>query len=128
MERRVYPVPSVIPDAFQTILHILEGEKCQFSWTIRKNLEKFSLSVAMSPAKIDPPHKKGASSSGKPLRRNSCPVDEENSAKVKKSKKKSPSAKARDRKGHRESKKISNDQELIQSDPISCPQNQKGNN
>ena len=24
------------------------------------------------------------------------------------------------------SKKISNDQELIQSDPISCPQNQKG--
>ena len=25
------------------------------------------------------------------------------------------------------SKKISNDQELIQSDPISCPQNQKGN-
>ena len=26
------------------------------------------------------------------------------------------------------SKKISNDQELIQSDPISCPQNQKGNN
>ena len=29
---------------------------------------------------------------------------------------------------HRQSKKISNDQELIQSDPISCPQNQKGNN
>ena len=28
----------------------------------------------------------------------------------------------------RKSKKISNDQELIQSDPISCPQNQKGNN
>ena len=27
-----------------------------------------------------------------------------------------------------ESKKTSNDQELIQSDPISCPQNQKGNN
>ena len=27
-----------------------------------------------------------------------------------------------------ESKKISNDQELIQSDPMSCPQNQKGNN
>ena len=27
-----------------------------------------------------------------------------------------------------ESKKISNDQELIQSDPISFPQNQKGNN
>ena len=27
-----------------------------------------------------------------------------------------------------ESKKISNDQEPIQSDPISCPQNQKGNN
>ena len=27
-----------------------------------------------------------------------------------------------------QSKKISNDQELIQSDPISCPQNQKGNN
>ena len=26
------------------------------------------------------------------------------------------------------SKKISNDQELIQSDLISCPQNQKGNN
>ena len=26
------------------------------------------------------------------------------------------------------SKKISNDQELIQSDPISCHQNQKGNN
>ena len=26
------------------------------------------------------------------------------------------------------SKKISNDQELIQSDPISYPQNQKGNN
>ena len=26
------------------------------------------------------------------------------------------------------SKKISNDQELIQSNPISCPQNQKGNN
>ena len=26
------------------------------------------------------------------------------------------------------SKKISNDQELIQSDPISCPQNQKGIN
>ena len=26
------------------------------------------------------------------------------------------------------SKKISNDQELIQSDSISCPQNQKGNN
>ena len=25
-----------------------------------------------------------------------------------------------------ESKKVSNDQELIQSDPISCPQNQKG--
>ena len=28
----------------------------------------------------------------------------------------------------RSSKKISNDQELIQSDPTSCPQNQKGNN
>ena len=28
----------------------------------------------------------------------------------------------------RQSKKISNDQELIQSDPTSCPQNQKGNN
>ena len=28
----------------------------------------------------------------------------------------------------KESKKISNDQELIQSYPISCPQNQKGNN
>ena len=27
-----------------------------------------------------------------------------------------------------QSKKISNDQELIQSDPTSCPQNQKGNN
>ena len=27
-----------------------------------------------------------------------------------------------------QSKKISNDQELIQSDPISCPQNQKRNN
>ena len=27
-----------------------------------------------------------------------------------------------------ESKKISNDQEVIQSDPTSCPQNQKGNN
>ena len=26
------------------------------------------------------------------------------------------------------SKKIRNDQELIQSDPISCPQNQKGKN
>ena len=26
------------------------------------------------------------------------------------------------------SKTISNDQELIQSDPTSCPQNQKGNN
>ena len=26
------------------------------------------------------------------------------------------------------SKKRSNDQELIQSDPTSCPQNQKGNN
>ena len=29
---------------------------------------------------------------------------------------------------HMKSKKLSNDQELIQSDPISCPQNQKGNN
>ena len=29
---------------------------------------------------------------------------------------------------HEKSKKIINDQELIQSDPISCPQNQKGNN
>ena len=28
----------------------------------------------------------------------------------------------------KQSKKISNDQELIQSDPISSPQNQKGNN
>ena len=28
----------------------------------------------------------------------------------------------------KKSKKISNDQELIQSDSISCPQNQKGNN
>ena len=27
-----------------------------------------------------------------------------------------------------QSKRISNDQELIQSDPTSCPQNQKGNN
>ena len=27
-----------------------------------------------------------------------------------------------------ESKMISNDQELIQLDPTSCPQNQKGNN
>ena len=27
-----------------------------------------------------------------------------------------------------QSKKISNDQELIKSDPISCPQNQNGNN
>ena len=27
-----------------------------------------------------------------------------------------------------QSKKISNDQELIQSDPIACPQNLKGNN
>ena len=27
-----------------------------------------------------------------------------------------------------QSKKMSNDQELIQSDPTSCPQNQKGNN
>ena len=30
--------------------------------------------------------------------------------------------------GNVQNKKISNDQELIQSDPISCPQNQKGNN
>ena len=30
--------------------------------------------------------------------------------------------------GNPQSKKISNDQELIQSDPTSCPQNQKGNN
>ena len=29
---------------------------------------------------------------------------------------------------HIKSKKISNDQELIQSDPTSCPQNQTGNN
>ena len=29
---------------------------------------------------------------------------------------------------HEKRKKISNDQELIQSDPITCPQNQKGNN
>ena len=29
---------------------------------------------------------------------------------------------------YKESKKISNDQELIQSDPTSCPINQKGNN
>ena len=29
---------------------------------------------------------------------------------------------------HVKSKKISNDQELIQSDPTSCPQNKKGNN
>ena len=29
---------------------------------------------------------------------------------------------------HRKSKKISNDQELMQSDPTSYPQNQKGNN
>ena len=29
---------------------------------------------------------------------------------------------------YEQSKKISNDQELIQSDPISYPQNQKGNN
>ena len=29
---------------------------------------------------------------------------------------------------YQKSKKISNDQELIQSDPTSCPQNQKGNN
>ena len=28
----------------------------------------------------------------------------------------------------KQSKKISNDLELIQSDPTSCPQNQKGNN
>ena len=28
----------------------------------------------------------------------------------------------------KQSKKISNDQELIKSDPTSCPQNQKGNN
>ena len=28
----------------------------------------------------------------------------------------------------KQSNKISNDQELIQSDPTSCPQNQKGNN
>ena len=28
----------------------------------------------------------------------------------------------------KQGKKISNDQELIQSDPISCPQNKKGNN
>ena len=28
----------------------------------------------------------------------------------------------------RQNKKISNDQKLIQSDPTSCPQNQKGNN
>ena len=27
-----------------------------------------------------------------------------------------------------QNKKISNDQELIQSDPTTCPQNQKGNN
>ena len=31
-------------------------------------------------------------------------------------------------KSNDQSKKISNDQELIQSDPTSCPQNQKGNN
>ena len=29
---------------------------------------------------------------------------------------------------NKKSKKISNDQELIQSDPTSCPQNQKGKN
>ena len=29
---------------------------------------------------------------------------------------------------NRKSKKVSNDQEPIQSDPRSCPQNQKGNN
>ena len=30
--------------------------------------------------------------------------------------------------GKSQSKKISDDQELMQSDPTSCPQNQKGNN
>ena len=34
----------------------------------------------------------------------------------------------KDEKDTMKSKKTSNDQELIQSDPISCPQNQKGNN
>ena len=38
------------------------------------------------------------------------------------------SNKEQSRKYHLESKKISNDQELIQSDPTSYPQNQKGNN
>ena len=32
------------------------------------------------------------------------------------------------KKKHVESKQIGNDQELIQSDPISCPQKQKGKN
>ena len=36
--------------------------------------------------------------------------------------------KAMIRNRYNRSKKISNDQELIQSDPTSCPQNQKGNN
>ena len=33
-----------------------------------------------------------------------------------------------DKEALKQSKKISNDQELIQSDPTSCPQNLKGNN
>ena len=109
MERRDHPIPSVIPDVFQTILNIFEGEKCQFSWTIRKNVEKFSLSVTMFPAKIHTPrpppsprHTSKRRASGTPPRRNSCPMDEENSAKVKESKTKSPSVKARDRKRRRE--------------------------
>ena len=39
-----------------------------------------------------------------------------------------PPAVGRDDDIYKQSKKISKDQELIQSDPISCPQNQKGNN
>ena len=48
--------------------------------------------------------------------------------KKKKKKKKKKTVPFKAMKAFIRSKKISNDQELIQLDPTSCPQNQKGNN
>lgn len=105
MEKQDYPVPNVIPNIFLTILGILEGEKCQFSWTLRRNVDRVSLSVTNSPAKCKVrrrPRSKKTASSGTPLRSTSWPLEKESTAKAKKTSRKTPSAKARDWKRRQE--------------------------
>ena len=108
------PLFSVILQTLLDCINVLERDDSKFSWKLTRHLKGFCMPASGSSRQIYWWHAI------------------ENI--MRKRKKKSPFTVTKDRAEdkrfgkQKKSKKISNDQELKQSDPISCPQNQEGNN